>query len=121
MGLQNTDTRNFNFVNDNRWGGGAVYNPNKTIGGGNDEYQSPDPYKAPVYDENKVRSMSQTELAPSLRGLRSSMQRISGMSSDNPNAKRMTLREALAGYGQGLQSAASGASSSARSAYRIRN
>jgi hypothetical protein len=82
-----------------------------------DEYKSPDPYKAPIYDENKIRSLTQEQAAPSIRGLRSSMQRIAGSSSDNPNAKRMTLREALAGYGQGLQSAISGASASARNAY----
>lgn len=81
------------------------------------EYQAPDPYKAPEYDEGRITDITQTQAAGAVRGLRSSIQRISGARYDNPNVKRMTLRDALAGYGQGMQSAMSKASESARSLY----
>lgn len=79
-------------------------------------YEAPD-YIAPDYDESKVRSLQQQEASGAIRGLRSAMQKVSSGSYDNPNVKRMTLREALAGYGQGLQSAMSSAGTSARNLY----
>jgi hypothetical protein len=81
------------------------------------EYKAPNPYVAPEYDEGRVNELTQSTAAPAVRGLRSAMQRISSSSEGNPNAKRMTLREALAGYGQGLQSTMSGAATTARSLY----
>jgi hypothetical protein len=81
------------------------------------EYTPPAPYVAPVYNEDKVTSLTQEAAAPAVRGLRSAMQTASSASYDNPNVKRMTLRDALAGYGQGLQSAVSGASTTARNQY----
>lgn len=78
---------------------------------------SPKVYHAPAYDENKVRAITQEQAAPVIRGLRSAIQRVSSQRTDNPNVRKMTLREALAGYGQGLQSAISQASSTARGLY----
>jgi hypothetical protein len=80
-------------------------------------YQSPGDYQAPEYDEGRVNELTQTSAAGSVRGLRSAMQKVSGASYDNPNVKRMTLRDALAGYGEGLQSAMSKASDTARNLY----
>lgn len=87
-----------------------------TLGAGG-TYTKPADYVAPVYDESRVNDITQTQAAGSVRGLRSAMQRISSGSQENPNAQRMTLREALAGYGQGLQNAMSGAAQSARGQY----
>jgi hypothetical protein len=87
-----------------------------------DPYVAPAPYvaptyEAPVYDEEKVSGLTQSTAAPAIRGLRSSMQKVMNKSNSNPNVQRMTLREALAGYGQGLQSAVSEASTTARNLY----
>lgn len=80
-------------------------------------YTAPEKYTAPEYDENRITDLTQTQAAGTVRGLRSAMQKISGSRFDNPNVKRMTLRDALSGYGQGLQSAMSKASESARGLY----
>jgi len=80
-------------------------------------YTPPTPYTAPQYDENRITDLTQTQAAGTVRGLRSAVQKIAGSRFDNPNVKRMTLRDALAGYGQGLQSAMSKASESARGLY----
>ena len=80
-------------------------------------YTAPSEYTAPVYDESRITDLTQTSSAGAIRGLRSAMQRVAGGSYANPNVRRMTLREALAGYGQGLQSAISAASDTARNLY----
>ena len=80
-------------------------------------YKAPGTFSAPRYNEGKIASLTQTQSAGAVRGLRSAMQRLSGQRSDNPNAKRMLLRDAMAGYGQGLQNAISRASESARGLY----
>ena len=74
-------------------------------------------YSAPAYDEGRVQSLTQTSAAGAIRGLRSAMQGAANGSFANPNVRRMTLRDALAGYGQGLQSAISAASDTARGLY----
>ena len=80
-------------------------------------YTAPAQYSAPVYDEDRITALTQTSAAGTLRGLRSAIQKLAGGSYANPNVRRMTLREALAGYGQGLQSAISAASDTARNLY----
>lgn len=74
-------------------------------------------YTAPTYDEGKVKKLTQEQAAPAIRGLRSALQRVQNNQGENANVNRMTLRDALAGYGQGLQSAMSTASATARSLY----
>jgi hypothetical protein len=86
------------------------------------KYDAPTPYTAPVYtapiyNQGRVDELTATTAAPMIRGLRSAMQRVAGTSYDNPNVGRMTLREALAGYGQGMQSAISGAAITAKNLY----
>ena len=80
-------------------------------------YTAPEQYSAPVYDEQRINELTQTSSAGAIRGLRSAIQKVAGGSYANPNVRRMTLREALAGYGQGLQSAISAASDTARNLY----
>lgn len=80
-------------------------------------YTAPEQYVAPDYDESRITDLTQTSSAGAIRGLRSAMQRVAGGSYANPNVRRMTLREALAGYGQGIQSAVSAASETARNLY----
>ena len=59
-------------------------------------------YQAPRWNESEIDRLQQKRAAPGLRAMRSQMNRVGNVSSDNPNVKRMTLRDALAGYGQGL-------------------
>lgn len=77
---------------------------------------TPTTYTSTPYDEDKIRLLTQEESAGAVRGLRSAIQRIAGESVNDPT-RRMTLRQALAGYGEGMQNAMSSASRSARNAY----
>jgi len=74
-------------------------------------------YKAPEYDEGEVRSLSRKRSAPQVSKLRRAVQKTMARSYDNPNVQRMTLRDALAGYGEGLGSVTGAADASARQEY----
>jgi len=63
----------------------------------------------PEYDMSKVESLAQRAAAPGVRSLRSAVQETQQGYYANPNVKRMTLRDALAGYGQGLENVMGGA------------
>lgn len=63
----------------------------------------------PPYDTAKVESLAQRFAAPGVRRLRSALQDVQQGYYENPNVKRMTLRDALSGYGQGLESTMAGA------------
>ena len=67
------------------------------------------PYNLPAYDTGKVEGLAQRFAAPGIRNLRSAVQGVQQGSYENPNVKRMTLRDSLAGYGQGLESVMAGA------------
>lgn len=69
-------------------------------------------------DKRKIRSLTQQIAAPSIRKLQEGLQTGMNTKSDNPNVRRMTLREALQGYGTGLESAMSGAGGQARSEHQ---
>lgn len=81
-----------------------------------EDYNAPD-YAAPTYDEGKVETLTQRKSAPGLRAARQALQQATGGYYDNPNVKRMTLRDALAGYGMSVENIMSGASDEARSQY----
>jgi len=74
-------------------------------------------YEAPKWDEERIKSLAQRIAAPGLRNIRQQVQRASTMPSTNPNIRAMTLREALSGYGQGLESIMGGARSGAGQEY----
>jgi len=76
-----------------------------------------DPFVAPPRDEGRINELTQQKSAAGLRAMRSMIQRAMGQGYRNPNVKRMTLREALAGYGQGIESVMTGAQSAAGSEY----
>jgi hypothetical protein len=80
-------------------------------------YTAPPDYVAPEWDEERITSLAQKRSAAGLRGMRSQMQKITGGYYENPNVKRMTLRDALAGYGQGIENVMSGAEKDATSEY----
>lgn len=80
------------------------------------EYVAPE-YTAPTYDEGKVESLTQRKSAAGLRAARQALQQSTGGYYENPNVKRMTLRDALAGYGMAVENVVGGAGTEARSQY----
>jgi len=74
-------------------------------------------FEAPLYDEGEITKMAQQNAAPGVRNLRTAVQAVTSRRSDNPNVDRMTLRDALAGYGQGLEEVMSGARQTASAEY----
>jgi len=81
-----------------------------------EDYVAPE-YTPPAYNEDEVTSLTQQRAAPGLRSARSAMMRAIGGYYDNPNVKRMTLRDALAGYGMAVENVMGGASNTARGEY----
>lgn len=74
-------------------------------------------FEAPDYDRRRVRQLTQEQAAPQVRRLRDSVQQAMGRSFENPNVQAMTLREALSGYGLGLEGAMAGAQDRAMREY----
>lgn len=72
-------------------------------------------FEAPKLDKRAVRATAQKLAAPGLRTLRQTVQQAMGRNFENPNVRKMTLREALRGYGTGLESVMAGANREARS------
>ncbi len=71
-------------------------------------------FDAPEFDERAVSSETQRLQAPSIRKLRRSLQEVQTQRFGNPNVRRMTIRDALAGFGAGLESIGTGARREAR-------
>jgi hypothetical protein len=74
-------------------------------------------FAAPARDEDRVKALTQQKSAAGLRAMRAQIQKAMGQGYRNANVKRMTLRDALAGYGQGVESVMSGAQSAAGQEY----
>jgi len=74
-------------------------------------------YTAPVRDEARETQLAQKAAAPGLRAMRSSVTRAMTTNEANPNARRMSLREALAGYGEGLEKVMAGAATTGANKY----
>lgn len=72
-------------------------------------------FQAPEFNKRAVRAMTQKMAAPGVRTLRETMQQAMGKNYENPNVRKLTLREALQGYGTGLDKVMAGASREARS------
>jgi len=66
-------------------------------------------FKAPEFDDRSVRAKAQRIAGPQIRRLRDVVQAAAARNYDNPNVRKMTLRQALAGYGQGLGDVMTGA------------
>jgi hypothetical protein len=75
-----------------------------------------EPLKLPEFDEATVKRERQKAAAPYLRNLRSNVQKVMQGRYENPNVKRMTLRDALGGYGQALESVMARAETEGRAA-----
>ena len=69
------------------------------------------------YDYGKVEGLAQRYAAPGIRQLRNTVQQVQQGYYENPNVKSQTLRDTLAGYGQGLETVMAGAEKSAANVY----
>jgi hypothetical protein len=69
----------------------------------------------PKVNKRAIAALQQKHAASGVRKLRESLQLAMAQGSDNPNVRRMTIREALQGYGTGLESVMAGAYGTARS------
>lgn len=75
-------------------------------------------FNAPIYNEKDVAGIQQTLAAPQVRNLREALGAMNVQATDdNPNARRAMLRDALKGFGVGLDSVMGGAYGQALSAY----
>lgn len=76
-------------------------------------------FAAPEWDEGAIKSLAQQRAAPGVRRLREATRRATQRASyaENPAVTAMSLREALAGYGTGLESVLGGAARTARGEY----
>lgn len=74
-------------------------------------------FVAPKYNEAEIAKRTQRYASPGVRKLRSAVQAAMTRRTDNPNVNRLTLKDALAGYGEGLESVMSGASKTATAEY----
>ena len=74
-------------------------------------------FEMPEYKESEVRKLTHRAAAPGVRNLRQAVQTAMSRSYENPNVRRMTLRQALAGYGLGLEGVMAGAAQQARGEY----
>jgi hypothetical protein len=74
-------------------------------------------YNAPKWNEGEIDTLTQKRAAPGLRDLRQQVQRVTGRRYDNPQVGRMTLREALQGYGSGVSKVMGSASETASNEY----
>lgn len=78
-------------------------------------------FKAPEYDEGEVAKLRQRASGSQVRSLRDvTMSALAANTSDNPNVRKMTVRQALQGYGSGLGSILSAAQNAAVSQYQAR-
>jgi len=66
-------------------------------------------FEAPEYDTSKVAAKAQKIAAPRVRQLRETVRAAQAQPYENPNVKRMTVGQALQGYGTGLESVMAGA------------
>lgn len=74
-------------------------------------------YNAPKWDEGAISDLTQKRSSAGVRALRQQMSRASASGYDNADVKRMTLRDALTGYGTALSSVMGEASEAAASEY----
>lgn len=95
-------------------GGAVARYPGMTERGGTTVMSAPTigpmpEFKLPLWDEKKIESKAQRAAGPGLRELRKGMREAQGRYYENPNVRRMTLRDAMAGYGMGLEKVLGGA------------
>ena len=84
--------------------GDQVSTTRTTFEGGTPQLPKIPTFEAPTLDKRAVRAETQREASGQIRRLRDVTSRALGARFDNPNVRRMTVREALQGYGSGVSS-----------------
>jgi len=87
-------------------GGGITVAPRTPIGAvrtTKTTYQGKAPtFAAPEWDEKEIRKKSRKLAGPALAAMEQEVQRAVGQYYENPNVRRMVLRDTLQGYGIGM-------------------
>ena len=87
-------------------GGGITVAPRTPIGSvrtTKTTYQGKAPtFAAPEWDEKEIRKKSRKLAGPALAAMEQEVQRAVGQYYENPNVRRMVLRDTLQGYGIGM-------------------
>ena len=77
-------------------------------------------FTAPEYDTGAADPIQQRLAAPGLRHLREQISKVQAQTYENPNVKAMTVREALKGYGSGVEKVMASAYGRAMAEYNKR-
>ena len=105
---------NYPFSNIPQWGAEAVQQPSGSITVAprtpigavrttKTTYQGKAPtFAAPEWDEKEIRKKSRKLAGPALAAMEQEVQRAVGQYYENPNVRRMVLRDTLQGYGIGM-------------------
>lgn len=76
--------------------------------------------KISPYSEKRVEALTQRYAAPKISQLRQAVQQMTSQAYENPNVKKMALRQALAGLGTGIAEVTAGARREAGAEYARR-
>lgn len=74
-------------------------------------------YTPPTYDTSRLRFLGEQQAAPGIRSLRRGVSEALGKSYENPNVSALAKREALGGFGEGLEQVYGGARRTAQAMY----
>jgi len=74
-------------------------------------------FKGPTWSEGEIKKRTQKAAAPGLRSLEMKVNQAMSRYYENPNVRRMVLRDALAGYGIGISNIRAQASKTAQAEY----
>lgn len=74
-------------------------------------------FSMPEWNEAEISKLTQKYASPGIRSLRAQVQQAQATPYENPNVKRMSLRDALQGYGLGLANVLAGAGQTAAGEY----
>ena len=74
-------------------------------------------FKLPIRDEARIGSLTQKAAGPGMREMRKGLREAQRRYYENPNVRRMTLRDAMAGYGMGIEKVMQGARREAQAEY----
>jgi hypothetical protein len=74
-------------------------------------------FKGPSWDEKAIKGKARKAAAPEIGALEMKMQQVMARYYENPNVRRMVLRDTLAGYGIGLANIRAKAEAGARAEY----
>jgi len=98
--------------------GAAAAQPYATVQTSKTIYQGKAPtFAAPKWDEREVRKKARKLAGPAMAKMEQEVQRAVGQYYENPNVRRMVLRDTLQGYGIGLAGVIASSEQAATAAY----